>query len=129
MAIGDVLQIILESAPGPSDWSWIVGAISTEFPLQVQSVSTPVGNRVTVTVVASGHGPIPEPGSTIAATSVAVIPGVGVPRATVVSVEKVGTRLTSQAAVIDNKTKLVAAGMLLVVTAALVARIPKRSAR
>lgn len=129
MARGDVFRLALSGRGVAQDSSWVPGALATEFPVDVVSVTKPVGATMQATVRARSDAALTLEGKVLRASGAFSAPGVDMPEATITQVELVGrdeSGASSSAAWLTDEMKWVGSLALIAVTALLSSRIKKQ---
>lgn len=129
MARGDIFRLALSGKGVAQDATWVPGALASEFPVDVVSVTRPIGTEMQATVRARSDAPLKMQGHTLRPTGAMAAPGVSLPEATITQAELIGrdtsTNASATPAWITDEVKWIGAVALIVTTAVLSSRIKK----
>ena len=125
MARGDIYRLSLSGKGVVADASWVPGALASQFPVDVASVTRPVGTEMQAVVRLRSDAPVKFEQQVLQAGSVFDVPGMEPPRATVKSAEKIGATAMRQVTPtwVTNEVKWLGAFALIGVTALFASRI------
>jgi len=131
MARGDILRLTLSGKDVASDATWVPGALASEFPVDVVSITRPVGTEMQAVVRVRSIEPVSFDGHTIRAAGTFAVPGVEMPQAAVTKAELIGHDTSNGGAApppawLTDEMKWVGAVALIAVTALLSSRIKKQ---
>lgn len=131
MAKGDVYRLTIAGEDVARDATWVPGALASEFPVDVVSVTKPAGKQMLATVRLRTSQAVPLAGKTVKSVAAFSAPGMGAPFATIVNAEPV--RLVTPETYVStgtewptNEMKWLGAVALIGVTALFASRIKGR---
>lgn len=129
MAKGDIFRLALSGKGIAQDASWVPGALASEFPVDIVSVTRPIGPDMQATVRARSDAPLSMKGRTLRPSGAIAAPGVSLPEATITQADLIGrspeARASAPATWLTDEVKWLGAVALIVTTAFLSSRIKK----